>query len=114
LKKAFLNQNKLDGKKPLLLRAIELYHSKYTTELRPKRGRYSHTLSAKFFENHPRGVVDSNSITPTISSVNDNEITMPTMTAEANLNEIPFDAVSNGTSPKELTERSTNIDNINE
>lgn len=95
-----------------------MYQSKYNTELRPKRGRYSHTLSAKFFENHPRGVVTSNSVTQTISSVNDNEITMPTMTTEANLNEIsttiPFDTVSNGTSPKELTEGSTNIDNMDE
>ncbi|CAB4482153.1 hypothetical protein RhiirA1_415925 [Rhizophagus irregularis] len=117
-KLAFLNQSKLDGKRSLLLKAIELYQSKYNTELRPKRGRYSHTLSAKFFENHPRGVVTSNSVTQTISSVNDNEITMPTMTTEANLNEIsttiPFDTVSNGTSPKELTEGSTNIDNMDE
>ncbi|RIA98616.1 hypothetical protein C1645_749378 [Glomus cerebriforme] len=109
-KLAFLNPNKLDGKKQLLHKAIELYRSKYTTELRPKRGRYSHTLSAKFFENHPRGIVtNANSNAPTTSVNNNNEITMTTVTTEANVNDIstaiPFDSVSNGTSsPKELTD----------
>jgi hypothetical protein len=97
--KAFLNQNKLDDK--LLTKAIELYRSKYTTELKPKRGRYSSTLSAKFFENHPREVVTGgiNSINPT--TANNNEIT----TTETNLNDIsavtPFDTISNGS--KELS-----------
>ncbi|CAG8725379.1 16510_t:CDS:2 [Acaulospora morrowiae] len=64
-KLAFLNRPKLDGKKLLLQKAIELYREKYNKAVRPRRGRYSHTLSAKFFENHPREVdPDNNYTTP--------------------------------------------------
>jgi len=49
-----LNQAKLSGKKILLQKALDVYRSKFASEYRPRRGRYSHTLTARFFENHPR------------------------------------------------------------
>ncbi|CAG8610012.1 5643_t:CDS:2 [Paraglomus brasilianum] len=53
-KLAYLNQAKLSGKKILLQKALDVYRSKFASEYRPRRGRYSHTLTARFFENHPR------------------------------------------------------------
>ena len=49
-----MNQAKLSGKKILLQKALDVYRSKFASEYRPRRGRYSHTLTARFFENHPR------------------------------------------------------------
>ncbi|CAI2164266.1 7262_t:CDS:2 [Funneliformis geosporum] len=103
-KLAYLNQAKLDGRKSLLHKALELYRAKYTTaEVRPRRGRYSHTLSNKFFENHPCEVTTGsiNSINPPTSSVNNNEFT-----TEANLN----DTISNAS--KEMTEGTTIMDDV--
>ncbi|KAG9301235.1 hypothetical protein G9A89_012618 [Geosiphon pyriformis] len=67
-KLAYLNSTKLGEKKLLLQKALDMYRAKYTSDYRPRRGKYSHTLSAKFFENHPREVssttpmnLDSNS-----------------------------------------------------
>ncbi|CAG8442992.1 10169_t:CDS:2 [Funneliformis mosseae] len=103
-KLAFLNQSKLDGKKSLLQKAIDLYRTKYNTaEIRPRRGRYSHTLSNKFFENHPCEVTSGgiNSINPSTSLVNNTEFT-----TEANLN----DTVSNGSSKEFTTEGTNNMD----
>src|SRR6185436_2471630 len=51
---AHLNQAKLSGKVILLQKALDVYRSKFASEYRPRRGRYSHTLTARFFENHPR------------------------------------------------------------
>ncbi|CAG8566203.1 8556_t:CDS:2 [Paraglomus occultum] len=53
-KLAHLNQAKLSGKIILLQKALDAYRSKFASEYRPRRGRYSHTLTARFFENHPR------------------------------------------------------------
>ncbi|CAG8494987.1 13519_t:CDS:2 [Ambispora leptoticha] len=55
-KLAFLNANKLNEKKLLLQKALDLYRAKFTTEYRPRKGKYSRALSAKFFEDHPREV----------------------------------------------------------
>ncbi|RIB15290.1 hypothetical protein C2G38_1589619 [Gigaspora rosea] len=55
-KLAHLNSAKLNGNISLLQKAIDTYYAKYTTDSKPRRGRYSHTLSSKFFENHPREV----------------------------------------------------------
>ncbi|CAG8582764.1 5217_t:CDS:2, partial [Diversispora eburnea] len=64
-KLAYMNRPKLDGKGSLLQTVVDMYRDKYTREPRPRRGRYSHTLSAKFFENHPREITtDPNSTSP--------------------------------------------------
>ncbi|CAG8772607.1 9510_t:CDS:2, partial [Racocetra persica] len=55
-KLAHLNSMKLNGNILLLQKAIDTYYAKYTSDSKPRRGRYSHTLSSKFFENHPREV----------------------------------------------------------
>ncbi|CAG8454477.1 13919_t:CDS:2 [Cetraspora pellucida] len=55
-KLAHLNSTKLAGNILLIQKAIDTYYTKYASESKPRRGRYSHTLSSKFFENHPREV----------------------------------------------------------
>ncbi|CAG8508776.1 12314_t:CDS:2 [Ambispora gerdemannii] len=55
-KLAYLNPSKLNEKKLLLQKALDLYRAKFTSEYRPRKGKYSRALSAKFFEDHPREV----------------------------------------------------------
>ncbi|CAG8534385.1 15639_t:CDS:2 [Acaulospora colombiana] len=76
-KLAFHNRPKLDGKRTLLQKAIEIYREKYNRAIRPRRGRYSHTLSAKFFENHPCEVGSGHDHASSSSSLSENKSMTP-------------------------------------
>ncbi|CAG8511100.1 8616_t:CDS:2 [Scutellospora calospora] len=95
-KLAHLNSTKLNGNILLLQKAIETYHAKYTSDIKPRRGRYSHTLSSKFFENHPREV-NSDATTCATTSLSMKEAshqTTPVIATDAMVMLTPSDSKS--------------------